>query len=216
MKNIGYLILQKPELIIKSYEERIASGNFGDKYKRFRNALSDFNPTNYLGISRLPLFGVPKELQSTYEEIFEPEAQDYIAILEEQNLSDSDLIFEHDEAIKIFTKIIHKQCYDIVCVRNDFFKNNTNVLGFDIGYWDGDHFSLIADTIVIPTWHGPPEKDYDELANKLKSLNENLLFNTFKEADDFKKYYKTKSWAEIEDFEGEFCIIKVQKVFYLI
>ena len=212
MENIGYLILEKPEEVLRKYEERISIQNYIEEYRKFRNTFSDFNPNEYLGVSRNPLFAVSQNLQSEYKEIQEPDAQDYLSVLEEQNLSSDDLIFDYNEAIKTYTKIVNKNRYDIIQDRKDTFEDNNNILGFDIGYWNGDHFSLIADTIVIPTWHGPLEDDYNELKNKLKVLNKNLLFKTFKEAEDFKKYYKSKSWAETEDIEGEFCIIQVQKI----
>jgi hypothetical protein len=44
-------------------------------------------------------------------------------------------------------------------VRRYFYESNDNILGYDVGYWAGDHYSIIADTIITPTWHGPPEKD---------------------------------------------------------
>ena len=82
-------------------------------------------------------------------------------------------------------------------------------LGFDVGYWDGDHFSLIADTIVVPRWHPPVPDDFAELAAALSCLNENLLFDSSVDAEAFKEFYKSKPWAETEDHEGEFCVIKV-------
>jgi hypothetical protein len=216
MENKGYLILQKPEELSRNFELEITERKIENYYKNLLDVFSSHNPNRYLGISREPLFGVPKNIQSEFEQILEPESQDYIWHLEEQNLCSEGLIFEYDEAIKAFKKIKNKDSYDIICVRNNSFENDANILGFDVGYWDGDHFSLIADTIVIPRWHPAPEEDFIELSTKLKSLNENLLFNTYQEAEKFKKYYKTKSWAETEDIEGEFCVIQVQKVFYLI
>jgi hypothetical protein len=215
MKSIGYLILQRPEIVLETFEQSIRVRNLVFEYERFRKVFSNFNPTKYLGISREPLFGVPKELQPEFYGVLEPDAQAYIDLLEQQNLSEDDIIFDYDEATKTFNKIIHKQNYDICCVRKESTEINKSFLGFDIGYWGGDHFSLIADTIVMPTWHGPPEEDYYELASRLKSLNENLLFNTFEEANDFRRYYKTKSWAEKESYEGNFSIIQIEKVFNL-
>jgi len=215
MKNSGYLIVKKPDEILRSYEESIVQRNVLEQYKKFRNAFSYFNPTKYLGISRDPMFGVPKKLQSEFIGILEPEAVDFLSHIQERNLYDDDLIYDYSDAINTFKKIKNKQIYDIIHVRKETFEDNSNVLGFDIGYWEEDHFSLIADTIVTPTWHGPPEKDYNELLDKLKPLlNENLLFNTVKEAEEFKSYYKTKDWAETEGYPGEFCTIQIQRINY--
>ena len=215
MKSSGYLIVKKTEEILRSYEKAIAERNVLEQYKKFRNAFSYFNPAKYLGISRDPMLGVPKELQSEFVGILESEALDFLSHIQEQNLYDDDLIYDYNDAINTFKKIKNKQIYEIIRLCKETFEDNLNVIGFDIGYWEGDHFSLIADTVVIPTWHGPPEKDYNELFDKLKPLlNKNLLFNTVEEAEEFKSYYKTKDWAETESYPGEFCTIQIQSVNY--
>lgn len=215
METSGYLIVKKTEEILRLYKKSIAERNVLEQYKKFRNAFSYFNPAKYLGISRDPMFGVSKELQSEFIGILEPEAVDFLSHIQKRNLYDNDLIHDYNDAINTFKKIKNRQIFDIILVCKETFEDNSNVLGFDIGYWEGDHFSLIADTIVTPTWHGPPEKDYNELLDKLKPLlNENLLFNTAQEAEEFKGYYKTKEWAETEDYPGEFCTIQIQSVNY--
>lgn len=201
MRNSGYLIVRKPDEILRLFEESIVKRNVVEEYKKFRNVFSYFNPAKYLGISRDPLFGVSQDRQSDFGEILEPEASDYLSILEENNLCVDDLIFDYNDAINTFKKINNKQIYEIIRVCKEKFEYNSNVIGFDIGYCGGDHFSLIADTIVIPTWHGPPEKDYNEILNKLKPLlNENLLFNTVERQKNIKVTTRQKNGLKLKMF----------------
>lgn len=212
MKNSGYLIVLKPSVILRNYEEVIRERGFTEKYKKFREAFSRFKPSQYHGISRNPLWGIPEKISSEYGIVLEPEAQFFMWELDENGLCQDDLILSYDDMVRTINKIKNLNDYDVIFIRKEPFEFNNNLLGFDIGYWEGDHFSLIADTIITPTWHGPPEEDYLELSEKLKSLNENHLFKTEEEAEKFKQYYKSKSWAETESYEGEFCIIQVDKV----
>jgi len=53
---------------------------------------------------------------------------------------------------------------------------------------------------------------YYELAEKLLVLNDNLLFDNPMQAEEFKKYYKSKKWSETEDQKGEFCIIQIDEI----
>ena len=46
-------------------------------------------------------------------------------------------------------------------------------------------------------------------AAALTSLNESLLFDSPADASDFKIFYTSKSWAETEGYEGEFCVTRV-------
>ena len=212
MVNSGYLIVLKPSIVIGKFEEGIRERGFAEEYKKFREVFSKFKISQYYGISRNPLMGIPEKISSEYSIIPEPEAQFFMWVLEENGLCQDDLIFSYEDMVRTFNKIKNINDYDVIFIRKVSFENNDNLMGFDIGYWGGDHFSIIADTIITPTWHGPLEEDYLELAERLKLLNENLLFGTSKEAEKFKQYYKSKTWAETELYEGEFYVIQVDKV----
>ncbi len=212
MVSSGYLIVQKPSIVLRDYKEGIRERGFIGQYKKFHEAFSKFDPINYLGIFRSPLMGIPEKISSEYGVILEPKAQFFMWKLEENDLGEDDLIFSYDDMVKTFNMLKNTNDYDAILIRKESFEINYNLLGFDIGYWGGDHYSIIADTFVTPTWHGPPEKDYSELAEKFKSLDKSLLFWTAEEAEEFKQYYKSKTWAEAELYEGEFSIIQVDKV----
>jgi hypothetical protein len=85
-------------------------------------------------------------------------------------------------------------------------------LGFDIGYWGSDSYSIICDSAIWSRWHGPYDDVLPELATRLAELNSNCLFQTHEAADRFRSWYRSQDWAEQEGEPGEFCIIKVQTV----
>lgn len=122
---------------------------------------------------------------------------------------DEDLLKLLRDAVEVLSLTDNPSTWEAVhfsrCGASDLGK----LLGYDIGYWGGDHFSLIAGTIVIPRWHPPAPEDFADLAAALSCLNENLLFDSTVDADEFKQFYKSKSWAETEDYDGQFCAIRV-------
>jgi hypothetical protein len=100
----------------------------------------------------------------------------------------------------------------VVKVLRDAFVDSPAVLGFDVGYWGGDHYSIICDSIVTPTWHPPHPEDFEKLAGAVAALNENLLFRTADEAATFRTRYMEFAWAETEGYPGEFAVIQVEEV----
>ena len=125
---------------------------------------------------------------------------------------DEDLLSTLDNAVYVHGLLDSPGEREVVSVRRLDFRQSEATLGYDVGYWGGDHYSLIADTLVAPTWHGPPDSAYAELAAVLSPLNSHLLFPTPADAAAFRSYYLTKEWAETETTEGEFCIIQVDAV----
>ncbi len=99
-----------------------------------------------------------------------------------------------------------------VRVRRESFSNGTSVLGFDVGYWGGDHYSIICDSIVTPTWHPPQPEDFNTLAEALGGLNGSLLFPTEAEAAEFRTRYVGFAWAETESYPGEFEVIQLEAI----
>jgi hypothetical protein len=83
-----------------------------------------------------------------------------------------------------------------------------NTLGFDVGYWGSDHFSLIADAMILPRWHSCPPEQLGSLEPWARILNDNMLFRTAAEAMDYRRWYLCQGWAEQESEPGEFQIIR--------
>jgi hypothetical protein len=78
------------------------------------------------------------------------------------------------------------------------------LFGYDVGYWGGDHFLIVCDTVVAPQWHPPDPDDFFEVAERVRGLNEHLLFPNHGDALAFRSYYLSKEWAETEFGPGQF------------
>jgi hypothetical protein len=101
---------------------------------------------------------------------------------------------------------------EVVRVRRGSIQKGKPTIGYDVGYWGGDHYSIICDSIVTPTWHPPQPEDFQTLAESLASLNAYLLFPTPDEAVAFRSRYIRFPWAEEESYPGEFEVIQIEAV----
>jgi hypothetical protein len=120
-----------------------------------------------------------------------------------------------ENARELFTPLENPSEYEIVRLSQssaDEACDHENDLGFDIGYWGSDSYSIICDSAIWPRWHGPPDDVLPELAKRLAELNSNCLFQTHKAADEFRSWYRQEDWAEEEGDPGEFCIIKIEAI----
>ena len=199
----GYLIVMKPEPLIDRHEKMELTIKREKEYKTFRKAFSGFNVRNYRGVSRRVLGGY-----YPFEKVENKAALTKRYELVRNKYENLFSLFE--SALEVYRLLDIPEQYEIIKVKRQDFEVNPNTLGFDIGYWGGD-FSLIADTLVTPMWHGAPEEDYQELRQRLSALNPNILFNNPEDASEFRNWYKSKEWAETEDREDEFCIIQVDR-----
>ena len=214
----GYLIVLKPEILLKRYMESRLFSEHGNRIKEMWRAFAAFPPEDYRGTARDCLEGLParmielfesagddnqgnKEARERLYEILDKSDEDY----------DSNLIKRLTDAREIFSLLEGPQQWEIIEVRREDFAVSTATLGFDVGPWSGV-YSLIADTIVDFAWHPPPASDYAEVARQLASLNQHLLFPQPEDAARFLAYYRSKSWAEKEGRKEEFCIIQVDQV----
>ena len=221
MENQGYLIVLKPDIYLARFESNlhIVHPEIPEEY---RGAFRYFDLKKYRGISREPLEAYlqnEKDLEDLrrkgIEDDSNKEARTWLtAIVPETTLDycDDSFIANKDDALEIYKMLDNPADWEIIHIRRNQFERNPNTLGFDIGYWGGDHFSLIADTIVTPMWHPVHPKDRGEVAEKLSILNKNLLFDNPLQASQFKEYCKSKEWSETEGIGAEFCIIQVDSV----
>jgi hypothetical protein len=51
-------------------------------------------------------------------------------------------------------------------IRSRELDTSGHLLGYDIGYWRGDHYSLISDSFVAPCWHPPAPDAFRTLAKQ--------------------------------------------------
>jgi hypothetical protein len=224
----GYLIVMKPGPLIDWYEKWGQFIKYEKEHKTFRTAFSGFNVRSYRGLWRHCLIGpIPFKERDELEAFYLHERVENRAAIttwwellinkvENEDINsdeddDGDLLPSIELALEVYRLLDIPEQYEIIMVKRQDFETNPNTLGFDIGYWGGDHFSLIADTLVTPMFHPAPEEDYQELRQRLSALNPNILFDNPEDASEFRNWYKSKDWAETEDREDEFCIIQVDR-----
>jgi hypothetical protein len=75
-------------------------------------------------------------------------------------------------------------------------ETDDKLLGYDLGCWQGPFSSILSDTVVRPVWHPPHPKDFAELAEQLRDLNQSVLFDTPEQASAFAVWYLAKPWAD--------------------
>jgi hypothetical protein len=123
------------------------------------------------------------------------------------------LIPEIDHARELMGLVTYPEQFEKVEVARHPTHTRTRSIGFDIGYWAHGNFSLIYECAVWPLWHPPNPYDFEKLAKWFGNLNERILFDTVKDAAEFRDFYRSRSWAETEQ-EGieEFVIIEIAEV----
>ena len=81
-------------------------------------------------------------------------------------------------------------------------------LVYDIGWWGGNFYSIVCDSVVTPTWHPPDPADFNALATELRRVNEHVLFATPDDARAFARWYEARRWAE----SGPFVAVRLEAV----
>jgi len=204
--------------------------------RELRNAFAAFDPKRYRGIFRECLFPYPslnsKEIEEfqakcdwpnplgkadararyRFREIIGKPVDEYDPL----SGKSYDVLDNLADAKELYFLLDDPRRWEIIHVSRADSLDTENTLGYDIGHWDSMHFSLIGDTIVTPFWfhtfHTPPREDYVELTQEFSKLNEHLLFASINDAENFRSYYRSKSWAEEECIGDEFDIIRVDIV----
>ena len=222
----GYAILLKSDIALNNYLTYGFAVKNTDIIKKLRESFNCINPYNYRGISRdilIPHVSL-SSLSPKIAQILRTHGTDidinqkariklskYTKKYQDAEDYDTDILENLEQAKEVYALLDQKDNYEIVHLKRFLQDKNSNTLGFDIGYWGGDHFSLICDVAVMPMWHGPLEEDYDEIVPWLKLLNSNVLFDNYNDAQHFKVYYKTKKWAEHE-YQDNFNIIRINTI----
>jgi len=220
------MLVYKPEKLLSAYMSGEFCQSNEEILSKLRAALPFMEPKNYRGISREPLVPWSKidedEFQRSGKTLVDLQRDQtarrkFLEINREDRYNwggdyNTELIQERSAAEEIRLIVDLPEDFEIIEVARGNFGTKYNFLGFDIGYWGGDHYSLICDSAVMPHWHGPDPECFEELGKQLRCLNEHLLFSKPKDAEEFRKYYRSQPWAEEEYPQGEFCIIQVTTV----
>src|SRR5205823_11483827 len=150
----GYGILRKATPLVASYDASMVSHKAFDLFKSLCETLRQLPRTDYRGISRFPLQPLPSTDPAILRS-FEDTGCDvhtnyaarlhFLKILDDnipENDFDEDLFGDYATAAEVFSLLESPDDYEIVQLVRDPFCNNAECLGFDIGYWGGDHYSI--------------------------------------------------------------------------
>ena len=191
--------------------------------QRLIAALHRLPRTLYRGISRFPLMPLPstdpailKSFTDTGCDVhtnFDARLRFFELVGDDiaESDFDGDLLPDLDAAREVFSLLESPDDYEIIRLVRESFLDDVDCLGFDVGYWGGDHYSIICDSAVRPTWHPPRPESFEELAGQLTRINEHFLFGSPDAAASFRSWYLTQDWAETEMQPGEFCVIQLAK-----
>ncbi len=198
----GFLIVQDASLIVAAFDAVQIAGGLAEPLRDLRNELSFIEPTKYRGMGRAPLEpylgSIIERLRERGEDVSNLTARKRFAeFVGEDN---GPLIPDLETGRKLISLLDKSALWEIIGVSQESLEPTANTLGFDLGWWGSEFYSLIADCAVAPHWHGPPFERLRELAQHLRSLNENVLFPGAANALEFLSYYEGQDWAETDNF----------------
>jgi hypothetical protein len=209
----GYLIVLRGEALlrIRSQARASRSDEDGAWLRELREAAAFLDPFAYRGMARLPLgpsVSADPEKIGTFHELGIDVGTDRIArtrfwefITDDTPLGYESLLATADQARELWRLLDDPSDWEIIHVSVESQRRSELTVGYDVGLWGGEFYSLISDCVVMPTWHPPHRDDFTEIAEKLRGLNEHILFQTPGDALAFKTYYTSKPWAETNGFE---------------
>jgi len=224
-QNEGYVILRSQRQLLAEYEHSKEAMTNRQYLSRLREVIAFVDPILYRGIARDPLRPLGSDEDALNQntpvgEIGEVKARRVFQqiIGENRALWDYDpskrdickeMLDELGQAQKIYHHLEAPQHYEIVHLARGESQADGLFLGYDVGQWAGEHFSIICDSVIRPKWHPPTLEGLAEIGERLQMLNQFALFVTLDEAIEFREFYLSRHWAETEVFPGEFCIIQV-------
>jgi hypothetical protein len=227
----GFMLVDKAEDFLVANDARIINRGGQEYLRSLRKALDFIDPKKYRGISREPLKPWSKidddrvkrgvkalidlrrdeAARRKFLELNGVDRYDW-GLYDHEDDHNLELIQDLSIAEELQKLVDSPEDFEIIEIARGNFGTKHNFLGFDVGYWGQDHFSIICDSAIIPKWHSPDPEAFEELSRHLRCLNEHLLFSKPKDAENFRKYYRSQPWAEEEDPVGQFCIIQVAVV----
>ncbi len=219
----GYAIVRMPTPLVRAYDESMRTHQAAELFQQLCDTLKPLPRDAYRGVSRFPLMPLPSvdpEILRAFEETgcdvkTEQAARRRFLVLlagnEPASDFDEDLLPNLAAARDVYSFLESPTHYEIVQLAREPFLADVDCLGFDVGYWGGDHYSIICDSAVRPLWHPPQPECFAELARELRTVNGAFLFPGAEGAARFRSWYRTQYWAETETRPDEFCIIQVNK-----
>ena len=194
-----YFGLESGFLIVKNYSRMYR--DYAPRYKLTRDIYgvpridrnADEFPKKYRGTGRNPLME-----NEQYGELAEIRLAE---IRKSGKCSEySSLIWEYRDALDVYSWVEPKEDYEIICARVADTLHEPPLgfmsVGFEPTYFDGDHFSAIADCMFFPEWHGTDFEEGTLFLDYYSKLNQFGLFDSALEALEFTRYYISFDWTE--------------------
>jgi len=221
-QNDGYLVVLKPPPAFAAWKaesrqwhrdtEAVASYSV-----LLRTALPTADVLRYRGVQRYPVdrwwegeaSGVPGQNERARRRIYELYGPNPCLSWTQPPWFDPDLLSSLDVAREIAGLTDEPVDREVVRVTRGTVAATPDTLGFDVGYWGSDHFSPLADAMLLPRWHACPPEQLSSLEPWVRRLNQNMLFRTAVEATEYRRWYLVQPWAEDESEPEEFQVIRV-------
>lgn len=206
----GYLVVLKPEAAERHFEsmalvQQVVPGTAAAK--RYRGIARDPIDRWYEGEAKWNRDAGPNDLaRLKIWELYGPDPNDHWTLAD---WFDPDLLANLADAQAVLALTQPPGDFEIIQVTRGDAATTAATLGFDVGYWGSDHFSLIADVLVFCRWHSCPTANLPTLAPWASRLNEHFLFASASDAAAYRTWYMEQDWAEVESHEGQFQVIRI-------
>ena len=219
MESSGFLIVEKQEIVYAKYLNFILPPAGRAYIQELRQTFPSINPLAYRGVYREPLEdGTEEDVDLLTDPAQVLPGRGWDASTRQARLKMAEVLADKKESLewndylddeitflriedarRIYDLLGNPNDHEIIMVRRHEYTLTPATLGFDIGYWGGDHYSIICDTFIRPQWHSSPEEEFHNLAPFASKLNRNVLFDDFEGAQEFLTYYRTTNWGEPDD-----------------
>ena len=184
----AFAVARPADDLIRGYLATEQTQKHRDFIERLWSVIAPRMPGSYRGIGRI-VRGVPPPpdgrdaahwFSTMHISLTDPLLPAQLAVdrLSAPDDDSADLLLSVNDARQVLESARGVERLEVIAVRRRHFVRRSSVVGFDVGYWGGDHYSILCDSIVTPTWHPPQPEDFETLASLLSSLNEHLLFPT--------------------------------------
>jgi hypothetical protein len=209
----GYLVVFRPQPAITEWRHQLQSASDADALSTYLAALERALPiverSRYRGFSRYPIErwwekeppGDGRDGKAR-RRIWELYGVDPTLQWSGASLFDSDLLLTQEVAQEVLSLSDAPSERELLHVVRGETALASSTIGFDVGYWGGDHFSIIADAMVMPRWHPCDVELLHRLEPWSRRLNEYLLCPTATAAAEYLEWYVAQPWAEMIPREG--------------
>lgn len=220
-QNEGYLVVLKPAQAFAAWkdgsERRAGTANVASFCAALRSALPTVAASRYRGVQRYPIDRGGSEdgpaernrndrARRRIHELYGPDPCLYWT---QPPWFDPDLLPNLGVAREILQLSDQPSEREIVRVTRGSVAAAQETLGFDVGYWGSDHFSALADSVLLPRWHACPPEHFASIERWVRALNEHMLFRTAADAMAYRRWYLGQPWAEEESEPEQFQVMSL-------